>query len=228
MASPRPRTLPARSYTIDTPYYSSESPEPPLREDQPPAAGRAAPPPAAVEALDSPAGSAATTATTATTATAPIAPSSPGLPRRSRPPAAPASSHRPVSERSGPVEAAAAVAAVSSSSALKRSPEPRLPLSGPQTEAVAPSSAPLYQQPAQPSSMDAKPPGVSRVPASLPRSYQRADSARLTSVVAPRPFGTQSSRLSSIPRAFTVSTRSFCVTNLFSCWFRYNVIFTLN
>ncbi|XP_077946898.1 LIM domain only protein 7 isoform X32 [Gasterosteus aculeatus] len=198
VASPRPRTLPARSYTIDTPYYSSESPEPPLREDQPPAAGRAAPPPAAVEALDSPAGSAATTAT------APIAPSSPGLPRRSRPPAAPASSHRPVSERSGPVEAAAAVAAVSSSSALKRSPEPRLPLSGPQTEAVAPSSAPLYQQPAQPSSMDAKPPGVSRVPASLPRSYQRADSARLTSVVAPRPFGTQSSRLSSIPRAFTV------------------------
>uniref|UniRef100_A0AAQ4PSW4 LIM domain 7a n=1 Tax=Gasterosteus aculeatus aculeatus TaxID=481459 RepID=A0AAQ4PSW4_GASAC len=198
VASPRPRTLPARSYTIDTPYYSSESPEPPLREDQPPAAGRAAPPPAAVEALDSPAGSAATTAT------APIAPSSPGLPRRSRPPAAPASSHRPVSERSGPVEAAAAVAAVSSSSALKRSPEPRLPLSGPQTEAVAPSSAPLYQQPAQPSSMDAKPPGVSRVPASLPRSYQRADSARLTSVVAPRPFGTQSSRLSSIPRAFAV------------------------
>uniref|UniRef100_A0A3Q3GLU5 PDZ domain-containing protein n=1 Tax=Labrus bergylta TaxID=56723 RepID=A0A3Q3GLU5_9LABR len=33
--------------------------------------------------------------------------------------------------------------------------------------------------------------------------YQRSDSARLTSVVAPRPFGTQSSRITSLPRPFT-------------------------
>ncbi|KAM8855711.1 LIM domain only protein 7-like isoform 5-T5 [Spinachia spinachia] len=196
--TPRTRNLPARSYTIDTPCYSSESPEPPVKEDKPlassPAAGRAAtlPTAQAVNTADSPAD-----ATTTTT----ITPSSPGSYRRSRPQAGAVNSHHSVSERSGPVEEAPAV---SSLNLLKKSPDPRLPLSGPQTEAGAPSSGPLYQQRAQPSSMEPKAPGVSRVSASLPRSYQRADSARLTSVVAPRPFGTQSSRLSSIPRAFTV------------------------
>ncbi|KAG7467104.1 hypothetical protein MATL_G00149840 [Megalops atlanticus] len=52
-------------------------------------------------------------------------------------------------------------------------------------------------------SMDTKP-AVSRISASLPRSYQRPDSARLTSVVTPRPFGTQSTRISSLPRAYTL------------------------
>ncbi|XP_036395867.1 LIM domain only protein 7 [Megalops cyprinoides] len=52
-------------------------------------------------------------------------------------------------------------------------------------------------------STDTKP-GVSRISASLPRSYQRPDSARLTSVVTPRPFGTQSTRISSLPRAYTL------------------------
>uniref|UniRef100_A0A3Q2V539 PDZ domain-containing protein n=1 Tax=Haplochromis burtoni TaxID=8153 RepID=A0A3Q2V539_HAPBU len=33
--------------------------------------------------------------------------------------------------------------------------------------------------------------------------YQRSDSARLTSVVTPRPFGSQSSRITSLPRGFT-------------------------
>uniref|UniRef100_A0A3Q4BVR9 Uncharacterized protein n=1 Tax=Mola mola TaxID=94237 RepID=A0A3Q4BVR9_MOLML len=46
------------------------------------------------------------------------------------------------------------------------------------------------------SSMETKPPAVSRVSTSLPRSNQRLDSTRLTSVVAPRPFGTQSTRIS--------------------------------
>ncbi|KAL3056157.1 hypothetical protein OYC64_018785 [Pagothenia borchgrevinki] len=50
--------------------------------------------------------------------------------------------------------------------------------------------------------MEPKPPGVSHVSASLPRSYQKSDSARITSVVTARPFGTQSSRLSSLPRPF--------------------------
>ncbi|XP_039601296.1 LIM domain only protein 7 isoform X12 [Polypterus senegalus] len=53
------------------------------------------------------------------------------------------------------------------------------------------------------SSMDTKP-GAARVSASLPRSYQRSDSSRITSVVAPRPFGTQSSKISSLPRSFTM------------------------
>uniref|UniRef100_A0A3Q0SX63 PDZ domain-containing protein n=1 Tax=Amphilophus citrinellus TaxID=61819 RepID=A0A3Q0SX63_AMPCI len=34
--------------------------------------------------------------------------------------------------------------------------------------------------------------------------YQRSDAARLTSVVAPRPFGTQPSRITSLPRSFTM------------------------
>ncbi|XP_030056457.1 LIM domain only protein 7 isoform X1 [Microcaecilia unicolor] len=44
-------------------------------------------------------------------------------------------------------------------------------------------------------------PGVS---ASLPRSYQRTDTSRITSVVTPRPFGVQSKRISSLPRSITL------------------------
>ncbi|XP_006901192.1 PREDICTED: LIM domain only protein 7-like [Elephantulus edwardii] len=43
-----------------------------------------------------------------------------------------------------------------------------------------------------------------RVSASLPRSYQKTDTARLTSVVTPRPFGTQSRGISSLPRSYTM------------------------
>ncbi|XP_029112485.1 LIM domain only protein 7 isoform X1 [Scleropages formosus] len=50
-------------------------------------------------------------------------------------------------------------------------------------------------------SMEAKP-GTARVSVSLPRSYQRSDGSRLTSVVTPRPFGTQATRISSLPRSF--------------------------
>nr|XP_033806070.1 LIM domain only protein 7 isoform X3 [Geotrypetes seraphini] len=44
-------------------------------------------------------------------------------------------------------------------------------------------------------------PGVS---ASLPRSYQRTDTSRITSVVTPRPFGVQSKGISSLPRSITL------------------------
>ncbi|XP_036106094.1 LIM domain only protein 7 isoform X1 [Molossus molossus] len=43
-----------------------------------------------------------------------------------------------------------------------------------------------------------------RVSASLPRSYQKSDTARLTSVVTPRPFGSQSRGISSLPRSYTM------------------------
>ncbi|XP_068382393.1 LIM domain only protein 7 isoform X2 [Eschrichtius robustus] len=43
-----------------------------------------------------------------------------------------------------------------------------------------------------------------RVSATLPRSYQKTDAARLTSVVAPRPFGSQSRGISSLPRSYTM------------------------
>ncbi|XP_053772331.1 LIM domain only protein 7 isoform X10 [Desmodus rotundus] len=43
-----------------------------------------------------------------------------------------------------------------------------------------------------------------RISASLPRSYQKTDTARLTSVVTPRPFGSQSRGISSLPRSYTM------------------------
>nr|XP_025873495.1 LIM domain only protein 7 isoform X2 [Vulpes vulpes] len=43
-----------------------------------------------------------------------------------------------------------------------------------------------------------------RVSASLPRSYQKTDTARLTSVVTPRPFGSQARGISSLPRSYTM------------------------
>ncbi|XP_041521324.1 LIM domain only protein 7 isoform X7 [Microtus oregoni] len=43
-----------------------------------------------------------------------------------------------------------------------------------------------------------------RISASLPRNYQKADTARLTSVVTARPFGTQSRGISSLPRSYTM------------------------
>ncbi|KAM5276764.1 LIM domain only protein 7 isoform 15-T15 [Hipposideros larvatus] len=43
-----------------------------------------------------------------------------------------------------------------------------------------------------------------QVSASLPRSYQKTDTARLTSVVTPRPFGSQSRGISSLPRSYTM------------------------
>nr|XP_033473683.1 LIM domain only protein 7-like isoform X11 [Epinephelus lanceolatus] len=231
--SPRTRTLPARSYTIDTPYYSPEPSEPSLKEVEPPAASpatgraaspvtgraaspvtrnatspvtrratspvthRATSPPTSreVDVVDSPAGSNATTTITST---------SRSFFRSSQPPAAAPLQTRPVSEHTSTVKTEETTTTVSSFTSLPKVPEPRRPLSFTQTEVGAPSSGSLYKQQPQPSSMEPKPPGVSRVSASLPRSYQRSDSARLTSVVTPRPFGTQSSRLTSLPRAFTM------------------------
>ncbi|KAJ8407346.1 hypothetical protein AAFF_G00279200 [Aldrovandia affinis] len=52
-------------------------------------------------------------------------------------------------------------------------------------------------------SMDTKP-AAAQVSASLPRSARRSDSSRLASVVSPRPFGTQSTRVGPVSRAFTM------------------------
>ncbi|XP_076218872.1 LIM domain only protein 7 isoform X16 [Aptenodytes patagonicus] len=46
--------------------------------------------------------------------------------------------------------------------------------------------------------------GSAQVSASLPRSYQKTDTSRLTSVVTPRPFGVYSRGISSLPRSFTM------------------------
>ncbi|KAJ7319926.1 hypothetical protein JRQ81_019437, partial [Phrynocephalus forsythii] len=50
--------------------------------------------------------------------------------------------------------------------------------------------------------------GSARISASLPRSYQKTDTARLTSVVTPRPFGVHSRGISSLPRSFTMDDAS--------------------
>lgn len=56
----------------------------------------------------------------------------------------------------------------------------------------------------KPVSGETKQPTAPWVPASRPRSYQRSDSARITSVVTPRPFGAPSTKVASLPRAYTV------------------------
>ncbi|XP_022050931.2 LIM domain only protein 7 isoform X4 [Acanthochromis polyacanthus] len=196
VVSPRIRTLPARSYTIDTPYNSSE---PSVKDEEPPAAtpatGRAASPPTSLEVVDSPAGSDSTTT---------ITPSSRRSFNRSPSPLAAPSQRTPVSERTVTTKKEEATSVFSFSTSLQKVPEPRRSLLGTQSEAEAPSSGSLHKQQPQLSSMEPKPPGVSRVTASLPRTFQRSDGARLTSVVTPRPFGTQSSRITSLPRPFTM------------------------
>uniref|UniRef100_A0A8C7M643 LIM domain 7a n=2 Tax=Oncorhynchus mykiss TaxID=8022 RepID=A0A8C7M643_ONCMY len=99
---------------------------------------------------------------------------------------------------------------------LPKLPEPRRPWSGKVAEEVTTSTdggslyklQPLYNSVA----MEQKPvpPSVSRVSASLPRSYMKSDSARLTSGITPRPFGSQSTCVASLPRAYTVSTVVYC------------------
>uniref|UniRef100_A0A673CWY2 LIM domain 7a n=1 Tax=Sphaeramia orbicularis TaxID=375764 RepID=A0A673CWY2_9TELE len=115
----------------------------------------------------------------------------------------PAASPATVSEQTSTVKTEETSTTASSLNSIQKAPEPKGPLSGTQTVVETPPSGSLYKQP-QLSSMEPKPPVVSRVSASLPRSYQRSDSARLTSVVTPRPFGTQPSRISSLPRAVTM------------------------
>uniref|UniRef100_A0A8C1CMB4 LIM domain 7a n=1 Tax=Cyprinus carpio carpio TaxID=630221 RepID=A0A8C1CMB4_CYPCA len=140
---PRSRTLPARSYTIDTPYIPKDKPSvpsiPPLREKEPVAGTQAS-----NTSLIKP---------TSVSKTSSVLSSSELI-----------SNTKPVENSSGPISS-------------------------------------LYK----PNSMDTKQSGLDQVSASLPRSYQRSDSARLTSVVTPRPFGTKSNRIASLPRAFTVS-----------------------
>lgn len=115
----------------------------------------------------------------------------------------------PLRSSLGSVKTEKTTTAASSFSSVQKVPEPIRPLLRTKVEVESPSSAAQSKHQPQLSSMESNPPAVSRVSASLPRSYQRSDGARLTSVVAPRPFGTQPSRISSLPRVFTVSTSSF-------------------
>ncbi|XP_059985615.1 LIM domain only protein 7 isoform X7 [Lagenorhynchus albirostris] len=72
-------------------------------------------------------------------------------------------------------------------------------------EIQLPSKSPVEEQrPASLSSRHSRQMESTRVSAALPRSYQKTDAARLTSVVTPRPFGSQSRGISSLPRSYTM------------------------
>ncbi|NWW51726.1 LMO7 protein, partial [Pedionomus torquatus] len=81
------------------------------------------------------------------------------------------------------------------------------PESSPAREAPAPPKSQAEEQSSAPLStrysVNAQT-GSAQVSASLPRSYQKIDTSRLTSVVTPRPFGAHSRGISSLPRSFTM------------------------
>ncbi|XP_045560937.1 LIM domain only protein 7 isoform X6 [Salmo salar] len=120
---------------------------------------------------------------------------------------------------------------VTTPSFLPKLPEPRRPWAGKVAEEVTTSTAggSLYKLQPQYNSvaMEPKPmpPSVSRVSASLPRSYMKSDSALLTSVVTPRPFGSQSTCIASLPRAYT-KNGEMDVTKKSSVPSRYSQVMT--
>ncbi|XP_039570531.1 LIM domain only protein 7 isoform X21 [Passer montanus] len=95
----------------------------------------------------------------------------------------------------------------SKSVSATRPPKENLPESLAAREAPAPpESLEREQSPALSStrySVNAQT-GSAQVSASLPRTYQKTDTSRLTSVVTPRPFGVHSRGISSLPRSFTM------------------------
>ncbi|ERE88408.1 LIM domain only protein 7 [Cricetulus griseus] len=111
-------------------------------------------------------------------------------------------SHIPEEQRPAPV--AAVEPQQAPSSAVEA--QPQAPLSATEPPQVSVSLSSVAQRPVSLSfqqSLSTR--GEStRISASLPRSYQRSDTARLTSVVTARPFGTQSRGISSLPRSYTM------------------------
>nr|XP_049584334.1 LIM domain only protein 7 isoform X4 [Syngnathus scovelli] len=83
--------------------------------------------------------------------------------------------------------------------APQKVPEPESPV-----KVQPPTSGSIFK-PSLASKTDANAAAVSRITASLPRSYQRSDSARLSSVITPRPFGTQATRVGSLTRSVTLN-----------------------
>ncbi|CAL8341566.1 unnamed protein product [Boreogadus saida] len=216
--APRSRSLYGRSNTADDLYSPPErspapSPAPsrpsiPSTEDEEPAAARPAPdrpasPPPPQEAAPSRAVTgggtrASSTVTTVTSSSVSSNSSSAYAVRSVDLPARPRSIS-PAQEPSVTVMADAGktpsptpTPSPEPRSLVSKAPEPWRPKAGVRT--AEKKEAPQYNP--------TMPPGVSRVSASLPRSTQRADSTtRLSSVIMPRPFGTQATRLSSLIRA---------------------------
>uniref|UniRef100_A0A4W5KAH7 PDZ domain-containing protein n=1 Tax=Hucho hucho TaxID=62062 RepID=A0A4W5KAH7_9TELE len=237
------RTLPPRSYTIDYTYTPTDRPSPtppsvphPREEDPAPTAitatDRAYSPSRGdmSNSSDSPAGSRSDITNNTTT----IGRTS----NYNRYVPAPTPSERAPSPAlqytsAAKTEETSSTTTVTTTSFLPKLPEPRRPLAGKVAEEVTTSTGggslyklqPMYNSVAmEPKAM---PPSVSRVSASLPRSYMKSDSARLTSVVTPRPFGSQSTCVASLPRAYTKSVNGeMDVTKKSSAPSRYSQVMT--
>lgn len=180
----RSRTLPARSYTIDTPYDPKDKPSipsiPSLREKEPVAG---------------------TLASDQTDFHTRRDRSSPDIPLKMNNKIEESqTTTRSLLDDPVPALSSSKTSLIKPTSFSKTSSSESISNTKPVENSSGPISS-LYK----PNSMDTKQSGLAQVSASLPRSYQRSDSARLTSVVTPRPFGTQSNRITSLPRAFTVS-----------------------
>ncbi|TRY82298.1 hypothetical protein DNTS_009391 [Danionella cerebrum] len=173
---PRTRTLPPRSYTVDTPY--SHSIKPSMIEKEP------------------------ITGTLATDeADSPTKPDrlSPEFPANN-------SIHESPTLTQSPLDDPVPALSNSTCSVLKPTSilKPNFVESTSETKQTESSSGPISSL-YKPNSMDTKSSSLDQVSASLPKSYQRSDQiTRLPSVVTPRPFGPQSNRIASLPRAFTV------------------------
>ncbi|CAB1328283.1 unnamed protein product [Coregonus sp. 'balchen'] len=224
-SAPVRRTFPPRSYTIDNPYpyttvdrlSTTSSSVPPPKEEAPAATtatNRAGSPSRgnmsdSSDSSDSPSGS-VSDITNNTTTVGRTSNYNPYVPAPTPSEKAPSPASRYTS--TAKMEETLSTTTTTTPSFLPKAPEPSRPWVGKVSEEVTPSTgggSPYKQQPQYNSVvMDPKPmpPGVSRVSASLPRSYMRSDSARLTSVVTPRPFGSQSTRVASLPCAYTVMT----------------------
>ncbi|XP_036421475.1 LIM domain only protein 7 isoform X3 [Colossoma macropomum] len=211
--APRSKTLPPRSYTIDNPYALGDKPMvhslSSLSDDEPLAGSLAS------DEADSPQSPLNTSPGNKSKMSSSSKENQTSISSRrnllddpipasitSKPSLAePTSSSRSSSTSSPPLESnskfSSTTKPVKSSSSIRPVPQPRRPYGRVEEDQ---SQASLYM----PDSVEKKQPEVARVSASLPRSYQRSDSARLTSVVTPRPFGTQSNRVASLPRAYTM------------------------
>ncbi|KAK7168952.1 hypothetical protein R3I93_005066 [Phoxinus phoxinus] len=190
---PRRRTLPARSYTIDTPYVLTEKPSlpsiPSMRENEPVAGTLASHQP------DFPTNPDRSSPDIPLTMNNSIQESKTTTQNLLDDPV-PAFSYSNTSlikptSMIKPISVSKPSSVLNSSDSISKTKP---------VENYSSTISSLYK----PNSMDTKQSGLDQVSASLPRSYQRSDSARLTSVVTPRPFGTQATRITSLPRAFTM------------------------
>ncbi|XP_073768006.1 LIM domain only protein 7 isoform X44 [Danio rerio] len=186
---PRSRTLPPRSYTIDTPYTATDKPFvpsiPSLREKEPVA------------------GTLASDQTDLSTKPARASPDIPDKINNSNQMSQ--TTTQSLLDDPVPAFSNSSTSLIKPASATKptSSTKPNISEFISNTK-PAESSSDAISSLYKPNSMDTKPSGLDQVSASLPKIYQRSDSARLTSVVMPRPFGTQSNRIASLPRAFTM------------------------